>query len=384
MSISDESAIRILQTSPLANYQAHATAIDAAIQRVLQSGRYLSGTETESFETEFANFIEVKASVAASNGTDALWLALVACGIGPGDEVITVSHTAVATVAAIDLSGATPVLVDIDPQTFTIDPRLLEAARSERTRAVVPVHLYGQPADLDPIVEFCRRYKLRLIEDCAQAAGAQYRGKRVGSFGDAGAFSFYPTKNLGAIGDSGMVVTDSLQLASDMRALREYGWREGKRSSDRSGRNARMDEIQAAILRVKLPLLEKWNDSRQQLAALYSKELTGLDDVIRPMEFEFGCNVFHQYVIRSQRRDALAVHLRAKGIATAIHYPIPVHAQPAYTSRRLAAGGSAGTDEPLLQTMRAAREVLSLPMYPELPFATVREVTEAIRAFARR
>lgn len=384
MSVSGESAIRIVQTSPLANYQANATAIDAAIQRVLQSGRYLSSSETESFETEFANFIGVKAGVATSNGTDALWLALVACGIGPGDEVITVSHTAVATVAAIDLSGATPVLVDIDPQTFTLDPHLLEAARSERTRAVVPVHLYGQPADLDPIVEFCRRHKVRLIEDCAQAAGALYRGKRVGSFGDAGAFSFYPTKNLGAIGDSGMVVTDSSQLASDMRALREYGWRDRKRSSDRPGRNARIDEIQAAILRVKLPLLDKWNANRQRLAALYSQELAGIDDVKLPMEFEFGRNIFHQYVIRSQRRDAIAAHLRALGIATSVHYPVPVHTQPAYRSRRLAAGASAGTDELLPQTIRAAREVLSLPIYPELPFAAVREVTEATRAFAGR
>jgi dTDP-4-amino-4,6-dideoxygalactose transaminase len=377
-----ETSLRIFQTSPLANYQAHAAEIDAAIRRVLESGRYLSGAETESFENEFAEFIGAKTVVAVSNGTDALWLAFAGCGVGRGDEVLTVSHTAVATVAAIELSGATPVFVDIDPQTLTLDPQLLEAARSERTRAVVPVHLYGQPADLDPMVDFCRRHHLRLIEDCAQAAGALYRGKRVGNFGNAAAFSFYPTKNLSAIGDAGMVVTNSSGLAEKMRGLRQYGWRNEQRVSEYPGCNARMDELQGAILRAKLPYLDRENSRRQELAVLYNKSLAGLADITLPVEPAFGRSVFHQYVIRSQRRDALAKFLRARGIATAIHYPTPVHAQPAYRSRQLAASAP-GKSETLPETMRAAREILSLPMYPELSSAAVQEVSEAIRSFVQ-
>jgi dTDP-4-amino-4,6-dideoxygalactose transaminase len=378
-----EEPVRIFHTSPLANYHAHAAEIDAAIRRVLESGRYLSGAETEALEREFAAFIEAKTVVAVSNGTDALWLALAGCGIGRGDEVITVSHTAVATVAAIELSGATPVFVDIDPQTLTLDPQLLAAARSECTRAVIPVHLYGQPANLDPIVDFCRQHHLRLIEDCAQAAGARYRGRRIGNFGDAAAFSFYPTKNLAAIGDAGMVVTNSGELAEKMKSLRQYGWRNEQRISEHLGRNARMDEIQAAILRAKLPYLDQENARRQELAALYIESLAGLADITLPAEPAFGRSVFHQYVIRSRRRDALAKFLRAHGIATAIHYPTPVHAQPAYRSRPVA-GTAPGMNELLPETMRAAREVLSLPMYPELSSAAAQNVSEAIQSFLRR
>lgn len=368
----------IPQANPGANYRANAAEIDAAIARVLQSGRYLSGTETKSFETEFGEFLKVANVVGTSSGTDALWLALRGCGVGPGDEVITVSHTAVATVAAIELCGATPVLVDIEPGGFTLDPHKLQGALSARTRAVVPVHLYGQPADLELILEFCQRHGLRLIEDCAQAAGAFYDQRRVGSIGDAGAFSFYPTKNLAALGDGGAVVTNSSELAGEMRALREYGWRDARRVSERSGRNARLDEIQAAVLRVKLPRLDGDNHARRSLAGRYTEALADCSKLTLPSTREKRTSVFHQYVIRSERRDALAAQLRAEGIATAVHYPVSVHLQPAYRSwgsaRQLTAGN-------LFETERAAQEVLSLPMFPELESANAGEVAAAVRRF---
>lgn len=376
--------VRIPQTNPLASYRANASEIDAAIARVLQSGVYVRGSETNSFETEFAQFLQVKDVVAASSGTDALWLALSGLGIGEGDEVITVSHTAVATVAAIELCGATPRCVDIDPSSFTLDPALLETALSPKTRAVIPVHLYGQAADLDPILEFCRKHDLRLIEDCAQAAGAFYRGQRVGSIGDAAAFSFYPTKNLAALGDAGAVATNSLSRAAAMRALREYGWHDNRRLSEGPGRNARLDEIQAAILRVKLPRLDETNKRRQELADLYTQDLADLPGVTLPTKCEFGQSIFHQYVIRTQERDALAADLRAKGIATAVHYPVPIHHQPAYRAGELTRPLKVQTKDALPVTSQAATEVLSLPMFPELDPSAVREVAAAIRAFARQ
>jgi dTDP-4-amino-4,6-dideoxygalactose transaminase len=376
--------VRIPQANPLANYRASAIEIDAAIDRVLQSGVYLSATETKSFETEFARFIGVKEAVGTSSGTDALWLALTALGIGEGDEVNTVSHTAVATVAAIELCGATPILVDIEPHSFTLDPAMLEGALSANTRAVMPVHLYGQAADLEPILKFCQQHDLRLVEDCAQAVGAFYRDQRVGSIGDAGIFSFYPTKNLAALGDAGAVVTNSPWLAIAMRALREYGWLDARRLSERPARNARLDEIHAAVLRVKLPRLDEANKCRQHLAELYTESLADLRDVIVPTECGFGRSIFHQYVIRSQQRDALAAHLCARGIATAVHYPIPVHQQPAYSARGLTRPLLAQAKDLLPATSHAASEVLSLPMFPELESSAVKEVAAAIRAFVRQ
>ncbi len=369
----------IPQVNPGASYRTNAADIDAAIARVLHSGRYLSGTETTSFEAEFGDYLKIAHVVGTSSGTDALWLALRACGIGAGDEVITVSHTAVATVAAIDFCGATPVLVDIEPGGFTLDPRKLESALSARTRAVIPVHLYGQPADLDPILKFCRSHNLRLIEDCAQAAGAFYGQSRVGSIGDAGAFSFYPTKNLAALGDGGAVVTHSPELAAEMRALREYGWRDERRLSERSGRNARLDEIQAAVLRAKLPRLDEDNRARQRLAKLYYDALAGCFGITLPLVREGRTSVFHQYVIRSPRRDAMADLLREDGLATAVHYPVPVHLQPTYYRRGQTPSGAA---EDLAETERAAQEVLSLPMFPELSAAAAGEVAAAVRRFA--
>ncbi len=368
----------IPQTSPHASYLARAGEIDAAIGRVLASGRYLLGPETEAFESEFASYVGVGHCVTCASGTDALHLALRACGIGPGDEVITVSHTAVATVAAIELSGAQPVLVDIHPKCFDLDPRGLEKARTPRTRAVIPVHLYGQPANLGAVSDFCREHGLRLIEDCAQAHGALTAdGRRVGSIGDVAAFSFYPTKNLGALGDGGAVVTGDAALAATLRSLRQYGWRRARYISEEAGWNARLDELQAAVLRVKLRDLDADNARRQRLAARYQERLAGLPGIVLPRESPFGRSVWHQFVIRTPDREALAEHLRGVGIGTLVHYPVPIHLQPAYLERGLAAG-------PLPETERAAAEVLSLPMFPELPEADADAVADAIRDFVHQ
>ena len=361
----------IPQTDPNAGYEAQAAEIDAAVARVLRGGRYLLGPETEAFESEWARYVGVAHAVTAASGTDALHLALRACGIGPGDEVITVAHTAVATVAAIDLCGATPVLVDIEPGGFNLDPAALDGARTARTRAVVLVHLYGQPADLGTVADFCRLHHLRLIEDCAQAHGALYEGRRVGSFGDAAAFSFYPTKNLGAIGDGGAAVTNDPALAETMRALRQYGWRQRRYVSEEPGWNGRMDELQAAILRVKLRTLDEGNDQRRALAALYGQRFQGVPGLRTPQERAGTRHVYHQYVVRCAGRDALADALRGSGIGTLVHYPVPVHRQPAYARRQLT---RASMDE----TELAACEVLSLPMYPQLSSANAARVADTV------
>ena len=362
------------QTSPLAAYHAQAGEIDDAIRRVLGSGRYLLGPETEAFEEEFAAYIGTAHCLGASSGTEALHLCLRACGIGAGDEVITVSHTAVATVAAIDLCGAKPVLVDIEDGGFQLDPALLEAALTSRTRAIVLVHLYGQPADVEAVAHFCRAHGLRLIEDCAQAHGAVAAGRRVGTFGDAAAFSFYPTKNLGAIGDGGAVVTGDAGLAATVRALRQYGWREQRYVSAEPGWNARLDELQAAVLRVKLRALDSGNQRRRFLGGIYAKALADAPGLRLPAGSPDTASVYHQFVIRCAKRDALAEHLRAANVHTLIHYPVPVHRQPAYAARDLAA-------DAMPQTDRAAQEVLSLPMYPELSAGQAELVAQEIKSF---
>jgi dTDP-4-amino-4,6-dideoxygalactose transaminase len=363
--------MNIPAADPRAQYDAHRAEIDAAIARVLDAGRYILGEETRAFESEFANYLGVGHAIGVGSGTEALHLALRACGVGSGDEVITVSHTAVATVSAIELAGSAPVLIDIDPRTYTLDPHLLERAITSRVKAIIPVHLYGAPADLEPIISIARRRNLKVIEDCAQAHGAAYRGRRVGAWGDIAAFSFYPTKNLGAIGDGGLVVTNDAHLAERARLLREYGWSERYVSSI-AGWNSRLDELQAAILRVKLRTLDPDNARRRELAAIYDEMLP--PTVQKPMAPD-GCeHVYHLYVIRHPRRDRLAETLRHKGIGTGVHYPVPIHLQPAYRERL--SGGEA-----LPETERAAREVLSLPMYPELADDHVRRVAEAVRAF---
>ena len=368
----------IPQTSPLAGYRARRAEIDAAVARVMASGRYLLGPETEAFEAEFATWVGVRECVTAGSGTEALHLALRAVGVGEGDEVITVSHTAVATVSAIELCGARPVLVDVRAEDFNLDPAGLEAALSPRTRAVVPVHLYGQAADLAPIVAFCTRHGLRLVEDCSQAHGATYGGRQVGNFGDAATFSFYPTKNLGALGDGGAVVTNDATVAETLRSLRQYGWRRERYVSEESGWNGRMDELQAAVLRVKLSGLNADNARRGALAAVYTEQLEGLSDLRLPVMVSDRGHVWHQFVIRHPERDRLAEHLRGAGIGTLVHYPVPIHLQPAYRQRGLTAGGG-----DLEITDRVAREVLSLPIFPELASADATRVAASVQAFTQ-
>jgi dTDP-4-amino-4,6-dideoxygalactose transaminase len=372
-----DSPVSIPQTDPRAGYLAQRTAIDVAIARVLEGGLYILGREVEAFEAAFADFVGVTHAIGVGSGTDALELALRACGIGSGDLVFTVSHTAVATVAAIERAGATAVLVDVEPGTYTMAPhelsRALQRPPPGRPAAVLPVHIYGQPAELSALSEVTRGHGLRLIEDCAQSHGAVYHGRATGSFGDVACFSFYPTKNLGALGDGGMVVTNDPALATALREIREYGWRE-RYVSARIGINSRIDAIQAAILSVKLGSLAADNARRQAIADRYDAGFAGLPLGL-PARRPDSTHVFHQYVIRLAERDGLRDRLRAAGIGTGIHYPVPVHQQPAY-SGRLAAGPSG-----LGVTERAASQILSLPIYPQLSGRAIDRVIAEIRAF---
>jgi len=356
----------ILCSYPHAQYAAHRDEINDAIQRVLDGGRYILGPEVEAFEREFAAYCEASHAVSCGSGTEALHLALAALGIGAGDEVITVAHTAVATAAAIRLCGASPVFADIDDATYTIDAEEVARAITPRTKAIVAVHIYGQPCDLDALSALAKKHGLRLVEDCAQAHGARWRGRRVGSIGDIACFSFYPTKNLGAIGDGGAVVTSNADLASRARLLREYGWAE-RYVSHIEGWNSRLDELQAAILRVKLRHLDEDNGRRREIAQCY-------DDALRtvriPVIRDGAEHVYHLYVIALSHRDALQAQLRERGVGALVHYPVPIHRQPAYLN--LGA-------RPLPRTERAAAEVLSLPMYPELTIEDQNIVIAAVR-----
>jgi dTDP-4-amino-4,6-dideoxygalactose transaminase len=365
------------QADPKAGYLAQKSAIDAAIDRVLQGGRYVLGSETQAFEREFAAYIGCRYGVGVASGTEALVLALKALQLGPSDYVATVSHTAVATVAAIELAGLKPVLIDIDPATHTLDPEELAGLLAKpprhldgRIAAVIPVHLYGLPADMRALVDLARRYELRIVEDCAQSHGALLDAKRVGSFGDVAAFSFYPTKNLGAFGDGGAVLANDAALATRLAELREYGWRE-RYVSAITGMNSRLDELQAAILRPKLRHLDADNARRQAIAGAYDDGLKGLGYGL-PARRRGATHVFHQYVVRTEKRDAVQAALAARGIGTNIHYPVPVHLQPAYRGR-LAAGPSG-----LKQSERAAKEVLSLPLFPQLDDEQVARVVRAL------
>ncbi|MFN3332821.1 MAG: DegT/DnrJ/EryC1/StrS family aminotransferase [Caldilinea sp.] len=349
-------------------YLAHQAEIDAAVRAVLESGWYILGRETAAFEAEFAAFCGVAGCVGVNSGTDALYLALRACNIGPGDEVITVAHTAVATVAAIRMTGATPVLVDIDPHTYTMSPATLAQAITPATRAVIPVHLYGHPAEMDAILDAAKG--LIIIEDCAQAHGARYKDRPVGSFGDLACYSFYPTKNLGASGDGGAVTGNNLELLEKVRLLREYGWTpQARYISQVEGVNSRLDELQAAILRVRLRHLDAENERRRALAALYGEVLP--DTLKKPVELD-GCrHVYHLYIVQYPDRDSLRARLTDAGVGTGIHYPAPVHLQPAYTHGQVRAHA-------LPTTEQAALEVLSLPMYPALTEAQVYTVAAAV------
>ncbi len=365
----------ILQSDPKANYLAHKREIDEAIAATLDGGWYILGKQVDAFEQEFAGYLGAQHCAGVANGTDALHLALRACGVGAGDAVITVAHTAVATVAAIEMAGALPLLVDIDPASITISPEAVEDAvkthrDSLRVRAAIAVHLYGHPADLQAILEIGRHYNLKIVEDCAQAHGATINGQKVGTFGDAAAFSFYPTKNMGALGDGGAVVTNDGEVARRVRLLREYGWRE-RYVSDIAGFNSRLDEIQAAILRVKLKYLEEENARRREIARIYDEELPSTSLQL-PLCRSGAGHVYHQYVVRSGERDRLREHLRGRGIGTLVHYPVPVHLQAAYRNRVPVHRGA------LPVTEGAARQVLSLPMHPQLTGEQVERVIEAV------
>jgi dTDP-4-amino-4,6-dideoxygalactose transaminase len=367
----------IAQSDPRAGYIAHREEIDAAIVRVLKSGRYILGEEVAAFEQEFARYLGVSHCVGVASGTDAIIIALRACGLGPNDVVITTSHAPVAIVAAIELAGAIPLLIDIDPVTFTITPTEIEdAIKASRVRnrikAIIPVHLYGHPADMEAIMAVAQTYDLKVIEDCAQAHGAMIGKHRVGTFGDIAVFSFYPTKNLGAIGDGGAVVTSQAELAKRICLLREYGW-EKRYISCIAGMNSRMDEIQAAILRVKLKWLDKENSRRRQIARAYDESLAA---TVLKLPERRGMNilhVYHQYVVCCANRDGLRSFLQAGTIDTLVHYPVPIHLQPAYLDR------TALYPNRLQATERAAREVLSLPMHSQLTDEQVERVCNTIK-----
>ena len=344
--------------------------IDAVLGQVLDDGWFILGKQGEAFEQEFADYCGVAHCVGVGSGTEAIHRALLACGVQPGDDVVTSSLTAVPTASAISFAGARPVFADVDPRTFTLDPSRLEAAITPRTKAILPVHLYGQVADMDPILEIGRRHGIPVVEDACQAHGAEYKGRRAGSIGTLGTFSFYPTKNLGACGDGGAVTTDDPELADRLRLLRSYGQRK-RYYHESKGFNSRMDEMQAAILRVKLHHLNRWNEVRRAKAALYNSLLRGVDT---PFEADYARHIYHLYVIRSPRRDELQRYLADHGIGTLIHYPVPVHLQEAYADLGLLPGSLPATEE-------CAREILSLPLYPELPDEQIAQVAEAIDRF---
>lgn len=361
----------ILCASPLAQYHAQKAEIDAAIQKVLESGHYVLGPEVKAFEAEFAAYSGVSHCIGVANGTDAIHVGLGALGVGPGDEVITVAHTAVATVSAIVQAGATPVFADIDPETYGLDPALLSKLATPKTKAIIAVHIYGHPVDLDPVLAFAKSRGIKVIEDCAQSHGAFYKNQRVGSIADISCFSFYPTKNLGALGDGGAVCTKDSALAERARLIRQYGWAE-RYISKIHGWNTRLDELQAAVLRIKLRRLDRDNEERQSLAQRYSRGLSGLPLQL-PKTREWAKHVFHLFAISTEKRQELQAHLQKKEIQALVHYPMPVHLQEGYS--KYARGA-------LPVTERLAREELSLPLYPGLPAESVERVVAAIRDFA--
>lgn len=356
-------------------YHSIKTEIDAAISGILESSQFILGREVVAFETDFARYNGTDSAIGTNSGTSALHLALLAAGVGPGDEVITVPFTFVATVAAIGYTGAKPVFVDIDPASFTMDPNLLEKAITPRTKVILPVHLYGQPADMDPIMEIARRHKLLVIEDACQAHGAEYRGRKVGSIGEMGCFSFYPGKNLGAYGEGGAVVSSNAEFVRTIRMLRDWG-AEKKYQHVLKGYNYRMEGLQGAILRVKLGHLNAWTDARRAHGAHYTKVLAD-SEVATPREMPYARHVYHVYAVRSKERDRLQQALQEQGVQTGIHYPIPVHLLPAYSDL-----GHHPGDFP--HSEQAANEVLSLPMYPELTRQQTDLVASAVEAVTGR
>jgi len=358
--------------APVAQYRAHAHVVQAAIARVLESGQYILGREVAAFERAFAEYCGASHAVGVASGTDALILALRALDIGPGDEVVTVSHTAIATVAAILATGAVPVLIDVDSY-MTLDASAIDAAITPRTKALIAVHLYGQPADLHAILASARRHGIPVIEDCAQAAGARCGSRRVGSIGNIGCFSFYPTKNLGAVGDGGLVLTADAKIAARVRRLGQYGWDDDRKTHE-IGVNSRLDPIQAAVLQAKLAHLDADNARRAAIARRYEAGLAGLP-LTTPGTRPGAAHAFHLYVITSAHRDGLMKHLLDHQIGCAVHYPLPAHRQCGYRERAVS------PRDGLPVTERLCKQILSLPMYPELADAEVDQVIATVRSF---
>jgi dTDP-4-amino-4,6-dideoxygalactose transaminase len=371
---------KIPSANPLASFEVQREEILAAVSQVLASGQYILGPSVELFESAFADFLGARFSVGVASGTDAIFLALKALGVGSGDRVIAPAHTAVATIAAIELAGAEAILADIEPSTFTLSPSSVESILKQdvehQVKCVIPVHLYGHPADMGAILELAQNRNVKVLEDCAQAHGARWEGKRCGILGHLGAFSFYPTKNLGAFGDGGAICGNDASYLKPLKLLRQYGWAK-RYESTLPGFNSRLDEMQAAILNVKLKNLEAGNQARRNIADVYKKALAGLP-VVLPVE-KPGCHhVYHQYTIRCKERDALAQWLMEKGVAASILYPSPLHLQPAYRNRvRLAPGG-------LREAELACSELLCLPIYPELGLNDAEQVAETIKSFYDR
>jgi dTDP-4-amino-4,6-dideoxygalactose transaminase len=357
-----------------AQYQRIQPEVDAAIARILDTTAFINGEDCQAFEREFAAFCGARAAVGVANGTDALILALRAHGIGPGDEVITVANTFVATGEAILLNGATAVWIDVDPATSTMDPAKLERAITPRTKLILPVHLYGHPADMRPILEIANRHGIPVLEDAAQAHGAEDHGKRAGTLGHAACFSFYPGKNLGAYGDAGAVVSNDEAYIAKVRQVANHGGGATKYDNVVLGTNSRLDNLQAAILRVKLQKLELWNRERRQRAEAYTRLLEGIPGITVPRERAGARSAWHLYTVRLADRDTLQKQLNAAGIATAVHYPKPLHLQPAMAA-------SAGRPGELTVTEALCREVLCLPLYPELPMAEVERIAGEVRSF---
>ena len=354
-------------------YESIRKEIEKEVQEVFRSGRYASGPYVERFEREFASYCQCGFAVAVSSGTEALWMTLLCLGVGEGDEVITVPNTFVATAEAIKMSAAKPVFVDIDEHTYTMDPDLLTNAITPRTKALIPVHLYGHMAHMDPIMEVAKAHNLFVIEDACQAHGAEYRGQRAGSIGHAGCYSFYPGKNLGGFGEGGAVVTSDINLVERMKMFRDHGQRE-KHKHTIFGWNARMDEVQAAVLGVKLKHLPAWNEARRNIAARYTELLKGVDGLILPREADYARHVYHIYAVRLKRRDALMPGLKEKRIRCEIHYPIPIHLQEAFGFLGYAEGSF-----PVAE--KCAHEIVSLPIFPELRSEQINSVAREIKQF---
>ena len=356
-----------------AQYAAIKDEIHAAVGEVMENTAFAGGPFVAKFEQAFASFCGCKHAIGVGSGTDALWLSLLSLGIGPGDEVITVPDTFIATAEAITYCGAKPVFVDVEETTYNMNPALLEAAITPRTKAVIPVHLFGQTADMDPILAICKAHGLPLVEDACQAHGAEYKGRKAGSMGATGCFSFYPGKNLGAYGEAGAVVTNDDAIAAKIRTFRDHGQAK-KYHHDVIGWNARMDGIQGAVLSVKLKYLAEWNESRRAHAREYTRLLSPLEGLLSPREADYARHIFHIYAVRTGRRDQLMAHLAEKGISCGIHYPVPVHLQKAYQGLGLAEGSF-----PMAE--RCAAEFLSLPMYPELTSEQIQFVAGEIKGF---